>query len=285
MKTRPGEAFTLIELLVVIAIIAILAALLLPALAHAKEQANRAACSSNLKQWGYAQNMYLDDNHGVFPDTKIPADPPITPPTYNEDTPFWIALTDIQFENAQQGTTYGMDAWFNALPPYVSSMPLYQYAIAGSSDLYNSSKSIFKCPTSDVQPIDPTIPNGQIIFNYGMNSKGIPESAPDGTILKQSGVAHPSAFVMFSDNRTHENETPYYGSTSVNLDILGSPQCYTTRESSRHNGGANIMFSDAHVKYFLYPYICVPINGQAADPGRPDINWVCDGTVVPPPGS
>ena len=89
---------------------------------------------------------------------------------------------------------------------------------------------------------------------------------------------------MFSDNRTHENESPFYGSTSVNLDILGSPQCYTTRESSRHNAGANIMFSDSHVRYFKYSYICVPINGQAADPGRPDINWVCDGSVVPPPG-
>ena len=67
---RPG--FTLIELLVVIAIIAILAALLLPALARSKQTALRIDCCSNLKQWGLAVTMYAGDNGDCFPDNTQP---------------------------------------------------------------------------------------------------------------------------------------------------------------------------------------------------------------------
>jgi prepilin-type N-terminal cleavage/methylation domain-containing protein len=64
MNKRRG--FTLIELLVVIAIIALLMAILMPALQRVKRQAQSVMCQANLKQWGLIFKMYIDDNDGYF---------------------------------------------------------------------------------------------------------------------------------------------------------------------------------------------------------------------------
>ena len=281
---KNGHGFTLIELLVVIAIIAILAAMLLPALAKAKAKAQNINCLSNLKQWAIAQTMYVDDNDQAFPATKIPNGTPGTPGDYSEDQPRWLDLTDVEFINNANGTSYGRDAWFNALPPYIKSQPLWKYALSttGPAD-YNGNKNIYHCPTAAGRPTDPLVnPGTRVIFQYGMNSKGMWEQR--GTVqvarLKTSMVKNASAFAMFSDNRARADEAPYYGSDTDKAKTLGSPQNYTSRFSSRHNEGGNIAFSDGHATHFKYSYVVVEHNGKPSDPGREDVNWSHDGTSV-----
>ncbi len=110
---RSLRAFTLIELLVVIAIIAILASMLLPALAKAKDQARKVQCISNLKQWSVAQQLYFGDNRDYlttggwdtsvnYPQLGAPGVPTLSGP----QDPY---------------------AWFNLLPPYLAERPLSYY--------------------------------------------------------------------------------------------------------------------------------------------------------------
>ncbi|MEI6077376.1 MAG: prepilin-type N-terminal cleavage/methylation domain-containing protein [Verrucomicrobiota bacterium] len=290
-NTRTG--FTLIELLVVIAIIAILAAMLLPALAKAKARAQQTVCLSNLKQWGLAQTLYVDDNEQRFPATKIPTGTPFFPDS--EDAPTWSGIANVEHYDVVNNTTYGRDAWFNALPGYIKAKPLNQYAfIKNAYKDYNAGHDIFHCPTAVSQLTDPTLEANpdRLIFQYGMNSKGLVENstATDAGPLKTTMVKNPSAFVMFSDNRVRVDDAPAY---VADASKLGSPQNFTSRFSQRHNKGGNITFSDGHSAFFKYDYVCVngtllkgssPLyqDGKPSDPGRPDIHWSHDGSPVIP---
>lgn len=76
MKRLCRNGFTLIELLVVIAIIAILAAILFPVFAQARESARKAACTSNMKQIGLALTSYQTDYDGLYPPSQLPSSNP-----------------------------------------------------------------------------------------------------------------------------------------------------------------------------------------------------------------
>jgi prepilin-type N-terminal cleavage/methylation domain-containing protein/prepilin-type processing-associated H-X9-DG protein len=255
-----SRGFTLIELLVVIAIIAILAAMLLPALAAAKQKAYTANCISNTHQWGLAQAIYAGDNTDY-----IPLDGTMQP----TGTGYGQYAPDTG-NSTGPGSPLDPVAWFNVLPQLVADKPLsYYYQLPGANVLTKfpvpggDKGKIWVCPASQYSPSDVT--SGWLsggadgLFSYVMDldlklrsdiANGVVGNGPfwpNG--VKMTSVPNASAQVFIFDAKYSPT---LEGGRNSGTYPAGRCDYFPSRHSKK---GGIIGFLDGHGQYFTTSYV------------------------------
>jgi prepilin-type N-terminal cleavage/methylation domain-containing protein/prepilin-type processing-associated H-X9-DG protein len=255
MRSKDSSGFTLIELLVVIAIIAILAAILFPVFAQAREKARQASCMSNMKQIGLASNMYLQDYDEKFP---------------SHDWPKGMGLHAMP-----DGRTYkGHVGWPLLFYPYIKN------------------GAVFTCPSDD-NPREFWADNGKanpytnewgkpIPLSYSENADIYLRTAP----LPLAGITFPAETYWIADARFHfvgfhayEGKPAPWGPNHFNrirftkrcagmIDTggtLGLPANHPNPGGCvRHNEGNILVFADGHAKWERWDQM----SARKADPTR-----------------
>jgi prepilin-type N-terminal cleavage/methylation domain-containing protein/prepilin-type processing-associated H-X9-DG protein len=231
-------AFTLIELLVVVAIIAILAALLLPALGRAKSQAKSIACLSNLKQLSLCWHLYiLENSDSLVPNNSIVYFSPAPGASADSGTS-WCLGEDERTELTSSNIVHGL---------------LYQY---------NTSASIYHCP-ADVSTAETisgeSLPQlRQRSYNMSQSVNGYPNfnpeifaSIPMWAKFTQIRSPVPSNLFVFIDENEDAIEDAEYGCPPAGSPYY-DPDVWWDMPSNRHNQGASLSFADGHVEHWKW---------------------------------
>ncbi len=225
----------MIELLVVIAIIAILAALLLPALSAAKEKGRRIACMNNLKQLETAWVMYNGDNNG-----RIASCWPFDPTTHAFNLSAWVLGV----------ATAANQPGFGVVDPGVLDGTNNNAISRGTLFSYSQSYGIYRCP-SDQRNVS-GVP---ILRSYSMNNwmSGEPFASPANDFdtvhaffQKDVAIAKPSDLYVFLDE---DASTINDGMFVVYMNPV---EGFQDQPTQRHHTGYPLTFADGHAEIFRF---------------------------------
>jgi prepilin-type N-terminal cleavage/methylation domain-containing protein/prepilin-type processing-associated H-X9-DG protein len=234
---RRQPAFTLIELLVVIAIIALLAALLQPALSLARAKSREVVCLNNLKQLQICAKLYsLDNDDFLLPnryvyllDTQAPA------PGFNEKM-----------------------TWCPGLAPYDTTTDNIKHGLLFR---YNTSTEIYRCP-SDLSRV--RTPEGQILslrrtrsYNLSESINGLPyvdKTLYIPSFTKESEIDDPppAELLFFVDVHEDSIMDSHFGIPPIGWDSADEPPRWWDLPTGRHSQGGNFSFADGHVEHWRW---------------------------------
>ena len=266
-QNRPVRSgFTLIELLVVIAIIAILAAILFPVFATAREKARQTSCLSNMKQINLAAIQYIQDFDETWPQTYLQYFPT---QTNNAQYVFSVPLNDdTPSDKAIESTL-----WAQALYPYIKTYAVYvcpsaksnytnlgNYPAGEDFALKDSNNFRLSYPINgylNTWPMAMTqSPANVISFSEGFGDQAvvgdqvsfplpIDRGVKDMLLFRKGSVANASASPNTTANCTSADAAAAYGFGNYSY----NPSWWV------HNSGSNYAYMDGHVKYALNPSV------------------------------
>jgi prepilin-type N-terminal cleavage/methylation domain-containing protein/prepilin-type processing-associated H-X9-DG protein len=228
------RAFTLIELLVVIAIIAILAAILFPVFAQAREKARQATCASNLKQLGFAVNMYQQDYDSTYPNYQCRCG--------------WLWTTQIHPYVKNDGV-FKCPSARNCVPAcgapanQIFTFPVDPLCTGGAG---GGTNTVSRGPCTSYQ----------ITNFFGAERNGCFPTA-NFSARDDASVTRPADLVFAYDANgngnlwrpAHVNSRPASGTVPMYTDACPGQPATAGAFYAWHNDGANVLFADSHVKW------------------------------------